>query len=364
MWAVSGQCVCVIHPRIVLTAAHVYFDGPTLYKIRVLYTPLDAASPPRAFPAKLIRYSGQMDVAVLLLDLDTGTTSPLRPCPIAPDSSHLLTPLSSAVLVNFPLTIDLLSQSGTAERARVQKASALVRVPQLFLGAITGLVQKTTRTEQGVTRQFELGCATYKSFAGCSGGSVFAFDSASSQPMLVGLHTEAVYQTDKSGVDILSLVSDEYDGAVASAPTGGDVGSFEGEEEAGAEGRPSRSKRQRVSDPSSHSSAVEFAVTDASPSSTPEDSPVKKVQLKLTDEVKHKAELAVFVVAHTAFSQHPEWNQPALLREAQASQAQPSPATAAAADFDVAIVEVEGEKSRQASPRFLAGRRDQDELYG
>jgi hypothetical protein len=88
------------------------------------------------------------------------------------------------------------------------------------------------------------------------------------------------------------------------------------------------------------------------------------MQLKLADEVQHKAALSVFVVGNTAFSQHPKWNQAALLADAVAAQAQRPPVVAATGDFDVAIVKVEEEKSRRTSPRFLTDRRDQDELYG
>ena len=367
LWVVSGQCVCVVDPRIVLTAAHVCFDGSTPYKIRVLYTPLDA-SPPQSFRADLIRYSGQMDVAVLLLDIPLGTNSPFRPSPIAPAHLPLFKPLSSVVLVCFPLTIDLLSQPTTAETVVVNKASALLRTPQLLPGAITGVVPKTTRTKQGITRHFSLVCCNYTSFAGCSGGGVFALLSASGLPVLLGVHTEAVFQTERSGVSIASLLEDEFDGLEASAPTRGDAASVEGEEEGEKEGRssegsPGASKRQRVSLSPTPSPAAESAV-EASPSSTPEDSPIKKMQLRLAGEVQHKAALSVFVVANSALSQHPKWNQAALLADAVAVQAPRSAVATATGDFDVAIVKVEEERSRQTSPRFFADRRAQDELYG
>ena len=84
-WELSGQCVCVIHPRLLITAAHVCWGRKGQLDLRVLYSP--AHGPTLSFKATPLRYSGRMDVAFLLLDV-LPADSPFTPADVANPSDH------------------------------------------------------------------------------------------------------------------------------------------------------------------------------------------------------------------------------------------------------------------------------------
>jgi len=367
-WLVSGQCVCVVDPRILLTATHVCFDGQTPYTMRVLHTPI-AGGATQAFPAKLLRYSGLMDVSVLLLD---AAASPFQPAAIVPAGSPLLAAVPralTAALTCFPLAIDLMVHPSGEDTVVYDRASRLVREPQLLPGSITGSVPKTS-AHKGVTRAFQLGCANYPAFAGCSGGAVFSTElSAAGMPQLLGVHTEAIYQTGQSQLGVLSLVEGEFDGAAAASGAVADAATDAGADAGAASDASghSHNTRKRKGHPaggaeggeelaasSGASSPLKSASAAATGSTTPEDTPTKKVQAKLAEEMQHKSSLSVFLVADAALMQHAAWQPAALIAEAAAAPATAAGASAAAsADFEVGIVRVQQEKrAQQASCSF------------
>lgn len=356
-WVVSGQCVCVVDSRILLTATHVCFDGQTQNTMRVLYIPI-AGGATQSFSATLLRYSGMMDVSVLLLDT---AASPFQPADIVPTGSPLLSAVPrelTAALTCFPLAVDLLLHPSGEEAVVFDNASRLVRQPQLLSGSITGSVPKTS-AHKGVTRAFQLGCANYDAFSGCSGGAVFATElSGAGTPQLLGVHTEAIYQTGQSQLSVLSLVEGEFDGAAVAAPAPAAVAAA-----APTKSAHSHDTRKRKEHPAAGAgaSAVGASSPDksaaATGSTTPEDTPTKKVQAKLAEEMQHKSSLSVFIVADTALTQHVAWQPAALAAEVAAtpaSAAGAAAAAAAAADFQVGIVRVQQEKrAQQTSPTFI-----------
>ena len=144
VWVVTGQCVCVVHPRIVLTAAHVCFAKRTRHIIRVLHTPVDG-KPLQHFEAQLLRYSGVMDLAVLLLDAPVDS-SPFQPCFIAPAHNPLFDYLQKVVLFCYPLTMDVQpgasAQRGAAEGIFSRAPSALPLWRHLLHPATKAAVQE------------------------------------------------------------------------------------------------------------------------------------------------------------------------------------------------------------------------------
>ena len=211
MWLVVGQAVCVVHPRIMLTATHVCFDGTTLCKhIKVLYTPIDG-SPPQSFSAELIRYSGIMDVAVMLLH--TGpSSSPFLPVDIAASNCSLFKSAQTATLACFPLIGDFVYSSCRSGNLLLANASQLTRVSHLFAGEI---IQTTVREifHQDTSRHFATITSTYPFFHACSGGGVFSLKlSQDGKPQLLAIHTSASYQTAYSQLNIVNLVKGEFDG--------------------------------------------------------------------------------------------------------------------------------------------------------
>jgi len=389
-WVVSGQCVCVADPRILLTATHVCFDGQTQHIIRVLLTPADGGAA-QSFPAKLIRYSGLMDVSVLLLDTHA---SPFVPASIVPAASPLLAALQSAALVCFPLAVDLLAQpSGQEEKLVLQKISAMVKAPQVLPGQLTGVVPRTT-AHKGISRSFTLVCSNYISFAGCSGGGVFSQQLGPTGTLqLLGVHTEAIYQTGQSQLSIVSVVEGEFDGhaaanrnaATATADKGAACGAGPAAEKAPAsEAAEERSRSRRSTKRGSMFTATDNAAAaadaaaaaaeataasgasstlqgSATGSTTPEDTPTKKVQLKLADEVQHKSALAVFIAAETALMQHAAWLPAVLAAEATATPG--SSSAAAPMDLDVGIARLKEESRQQASPCFFRADEEKHALY-
>jgi len=309
-----------------------------------------------------------MDVSVLLLD---AATSPFQPAAIMPAGSPLLAAVPralTAALTCFPLAIDLMVHPSGEDTVVYDRASRLVREPQLLPGSITGSVPKTS-AHKGVTRAFQLGCANYPAFAGCSGGAVFSTElSAAGMPQLLGVHTEAIYQTGQSQLGVLSLVEGEFDGAAAAS--GAVAGAADASADAGAASDASghsHNTRKRKGHPaggaeggeelaasSGASSPLKSASAAATGSTTPEDTPTKKVQAKLAEEMQHKSSLSVFLMADAALMQHAAWQPAALIAEAAAAPASAAGASAAAsADFEVGIVRVQQEKrAQQASCSF------------
>jgi WAS/WASL-interacting protein len=395
MWVMAGQAVCVVNPRIMLTATHVCFDRSAQCSIRILYTPLDGSAP-QSFSASLIRYSGLMDVSILLLDTQS-SSSPFRPANIVPANSQLFDRRGESVaLACFPLVADLNAQPGGAEKVMVNKASALVKMSRILPGSISGTTPQTT-SHKGITRSFQTADCTYPSFAGCSGGGVFSLHLSADgvTPQLLGVHTSAIFQTGQSQLQIASVVEGEYDGAEAAAKITANVdaaasaaatNAHAGDEETGDDGRAgssstaiaakSRSKSSRkrkasASIPSSSSAITDVAFSPSkgasTGSTTPEDTPTKALQLKLADEVQHKSALAVCVVAEAVFTQHAAWNEAAL--NAEAARTLPSPvsssAPTASTDIHVGIARMEEEKRHQqsSSPHFIMAAADQHCLY-
>ena len=379
VWVVTGQCVCVVHPRIVLTAAHVCFAKRTRHIIRVLHTPVDG-KPLQHFEAQLLRYSGVMDLAVLLLDAPVDS-SPFQPCFIAPAHNPLFDYLQKVALFCYPLTMDV--QPGASDSVVLPRASSLVHHPHCLSGDISCILpQKQPSKKTGETRGFSNVTCTYTAFRGCSGGGVFAHDVVAQRWVLLGVHTSAVSHTSSTSVSIEDL--EQYDGPKPLSTTDDDAASRQGvrggEEE--EEGRASASKRQRGEasptappltappptstphPPSTATPAGHTAVTEPSPSSTPEDSPVKaQRQAKLAEEVSHKSMISVFVAVDSVLSQQVGWGEEALLLEAAATP--PSSAAAPSrADIDVQLVKVEQETPHRTSPRFLGSPRAVQQPYG
>lgn len=388
IWVVSGQCVCIVHPRILLTATHVCFDSFTPHTLRVVYTPFDSSQPAQSFSANLIRYSGMMDVSILLLD---SNISPFQPVDILSVNNPLLACTQRISLVCFPLAVDLLIQPGSEEKLIINKISSVVRSPSMLPGEITCLLPKTTN-HKGITRSFTIGCSNYTSFAGCSGGGVFLHQlSMNGKPLLLGIHTEAIYQIGQSQLGIMSIIEGEFDGmgATTSQPsrsqqplTGLQIEPTGSDSAKSPSTRITHKRKRKAQLPSSLSTSTSSTTSvDAATlstvtpsqdiptgSTTPEDTPTKKLQLKLADEVQNKSGLGVFVMADTVLNQHAAWNSFPLFNQANVSSvgsiSSHSNVANSTTDIDIGIAQLKDEKrEQQASPTFSIEKTDCHLLY-
>ena len=332
-WMVTGQAVCVVHSRIMLTTTRVCFEGSKPLKLRVLYTPLNG-HPPQSFSASLIRYSGSMNVAVLLLDTND---SPFRPVNIVAQNSPLLKLRGESIaLVCFPLVTDL-SVSGSAldsaeEEIVVVKSSMLTREPDFIPGAITSARHcQTTPSHKGITRNYQVAYCTYPAFTCCGGGGVFSLQlSADGTPQLLGIHTAVIYQIKTSKPHIASLVETEFDGASAELAATSNKRKHSPSSPRCAPTKVLKTTTSSASSTAAAAAAAAAAASSSSSSSSPIDEnveppcrgnttpepPIENPKpLKLADKVWYSSGLTECVVADAVITNHAAWSIDALLAE-------------------------------------------------
>ena len=215
----AGQCVCVVHPRLLLTATHVCFDDVTGEKlfVRVGFK-ATRDSPLQLYPATVIRWSGKMDVAVLLLQSEQ---SPFIPLPVATEASISEDIDSGQIcaLASFAVSSD-----GAAIRMPGQnQPGLLVSEPQMvllpfrpnFLKSEVAAVQLRRLVEPSPKREFLLAISTYPNEKGVSGGAVVGMEGG--RLVLFGIHTHNQRLGSAESYSYLAsrLQVGEFDGAAA-----------------------------------------------------------------------------------------------------------------------------------------------------
>jgi len=200
-------------------------------------------------------------------------------------------------------------------------------------------------------------------------------------PQLLGVHTSAIFQTGQSQLRNLSLVGEECNSAAEAAAAAAATTTASSEEECleeeaaeavnGSKGASSRRSIKRPREAASASAATATASVSSSPgkgvvtgSTTPEETPTTRLQLKLADEVQHKSALSICVVADSVLQQHVQWVAAALAAEAAAAVVGEAVSSAAAADMDVGIPRPQQEqRQKQSSPHFFQHSGDVQSLY-
>ena len=347
-WTVCGQCVCVVDSRLLLTATHVCFDGSAHLRLRVVFTsPTEMAF----YPAKLIRYSGSVDVAVLLLEPPDGSASLFQPVALASANSPPLDYFERAELVCYPLVRELYAHMKDEAQLGM---SDLLRLPASYPAGLQDVMPQVRHTTKG-TRRFSVALSSCETFKGCSGGAVFARHqyrgpSGSYEPLLLGVHIEAITQSAASEVRIAAEL--EFDG----------VEVLSEEEKRQEEVKEQERKRQRLAPHTPTRSRSSDATGNSTPTST-EPAEVKSVEDRLQAleaEIENKAKSAVCVVADTALSQR-NWSASALRNTVRTEYAKSGSAESLEPDFVMCVRKSGGrakQSARLAAREALARKRD------
>jgi hypothetical protein len=218
----AGQCVCVFHPRLLLTATHVCFDdtGKQLH-VRVGFK-AEKDAPIQLFPATLIRWSGKMDAAVLMLD---SAQSPFLPLPVATDRSisDYFDSGQICALASFAVSTD-----GAAIRVMGQnrpvlevQAAQLTRLPfrPNFLESKIAAVQSRGYMSPSPEREFLIGISSYLNEKGVSGGAVVGMEGGRLVLFGIHIHNQRLGSSESYSYISSALQVGEFDGCGSDTAT-------------------------------------------------------------------------------------------------------------------------------------------------
>ena len=337
-WSIRGQCVCVVHERIMLTAAHVCFQNGKPLQLRVVYTSTDANYAYKTYQARPMHVSARLDVAVLLLELTPGLRSHFLPVDLAPVGSPLLEPLEAAVLSCFPLAFELNAHGDAADLPLAELHST----PALLQGTIAQVQQQTRPKGGELDRRRVVAFTSYQSWSGCSGGGVFAryLDPRTGKAVLLGVHTHAVYQDNDSEVTIADWPRH-------------------------SEAEDAAEKKQKTESPAPPASPVSSGSNNSIPSDSPDKTPQGTVLDRLAALEKafgaYKTESAVFVVADSVTSQ-PKWSPQELVSLISTMDDSTPEPQSASSNYRVRL-RPRAEMKQQGGPRFLKKAEEREQLY-
>lgn len=373
-YSFAGQCVCVLHARLLLTAAHVCFDGASTLDVCVGFKPADE-QPLQIWRATPLRWSGKMDIAVLRVEAEA---SPFVPLPVA---------TAAAIDRNFSnqlcaLASFAVSSDGAAMRAAGQTQAQwdvpveqLVRLPAVpsFLESKIAAVQLRHYPDPPPARECLLGLSTYLNEKGVSGGAVVGLEGG--QLVLLGIHTHNQRLGSAEGYVVSRLQIGECDGGRPASDPNLEAGA--GACWSAGEATRDASMAHSAAGSTPDSSGSEAALAQRSDTNSYHSAPDshspplrlgkgvnQQVQAKLQHAVGATMAKSVFVVAH--FVLRGRWAADALLDELAPPIVRNSAAGAAGSAAAAAVAAVglrfgipPADESPSGSPRL-----PHDELYG